>query len=605
MAYTGWVGPVERIEQCGDRTVVTSSGVIHDFHTDGTLANGARDIEPPDCANTYVSIDFDEKGVMNFHPFDLSLTIVTRRMEGDEFVWAYPRVGGGDPHAAHLSDTRERKWLECRADPWLKRSVFGSLNRIRRFRFSGVCPSGLVRSYVAQQTPGVDPESFLQCIRGVVVPRRFATRLARAGTICVLGIGLACEGAIDADRAGGGAAGEDAPILATVDGKPITAEATDTPLRLELHDLDQAKYRARRERLESLIADRLGAGVTRNSAEWRRRVEFYLVAPPPPRFEIPGEGAWVRGDEGAPVTIVEFLDLASPHSRRLQPVLIRLLGRYPDRVRVQVRDLPLPYHRNARRAALAAHCAGEQGAYWDFQDAILLEQPALTPSDQARYALSLGLDPDLFGSCVDSGRHSVRVDRDLSLAASLGVRRAATIFVNGLYLSGHPSYDEIDRVVRKELVRLGLDPNPSDPPLQSASDVNSRAFDARQSAARTARRAALPRIPPEELAEPEAVLTLTRAEVDLALKDRRGLDRKLEASRAEFSGQRLLSLRQVTEGDFYARLGLQERDVLMVVNGEFLTVEHNWIWDAFETQAEITLLIMRRGRPHTFAYRIR
>ena len=46
LAHTGWVGHVERIEQCGNRTVVTSSGVIHDFRTDGTLANGSRDIEP-------------------------------------------------------------------------------------------------------------------------------------------------------------------------------------------------------------------------------------------------------------------------------------------------------------------------------------------------------------------------------------------------------------------------------------------------------------------------------------------------------------------------------------------------------------------------------
>ena len=36
---------VERIEQCGNRTVVTAAGIIHDFVTDGTLRNGSRDIE--------------------------------------------------------------------------------------------------------------------------------------------------------------------------------------------------------------------------------------------------------------------------------------------------------------------------------------------------------------------------------------------------------------------------------------------------------------------------------------------------------------------------------------------------------------------------------
>lgn len=86
-------GHVERIEQCGDRVVVTTAGVIHDFHTDGTLARGSRDVEPPLCANTWVSMEWVD-GVLNFHPFGLPYTIVTRRKEGREVVWTYPRFEG-------------------------------------------------------------------------------------------------------------------------------------------------------------------------------------------------------------------------------------------------------------------------------------------------------------------------------------------------------------------------------------------------------------------------------------------------------------------------------------------------------------------------------
>lgn len=92
LAETGMPGHVERIEQCGDRTVITTTGIIHDFHTDGTLANGSRDIEPPHCVNTLVSISFTKDGTMAFHPFGLPMTIVTRRMEGDTLIWTYPRV---------------------------------------------------------------------------------------------------------------------------------------------------------------------------------------------------------------------------------------------------------------------------------------------------------------------------------------------------------------------------------------------------------------------------------------------------------------------------------------------------------------------------------
>ena len=62
----------------------------HDFRTDGTLKNGSRDVEPPLCINTWVSIEWVD-AVLDFHPFGLPYTIVKRWREGDELVWTYPR----------------------------------------------------------------------------------------------------------------------------------------------------------------------------------------------------------------------------------------------------------------------------------------------------------------------------------------------------------------------------------------------------------------------------------------------------------------------------------------------------------------------------------
>ena len=70
---------------------MTAGGVIHDYRTDGTLANGSRDSGPPLCANTFVSVDYSD-GVMTYHPFGLPVTIVTRELDGDELIWNYPRI---------------------------------------------------------------------------------------------------------------------------------------------------------------------------------------------------------------------------------------------------------------------------------------------------------------------------------------------------------------------------------------------------------------------------------------------------------------------------------------------------------------------------------
>ena len=389
-------------------------------------------------------------------------------------------------------------------------------------------------------------------------------------------------------------------VVAIVDGSPVRASELETPLRLELHDLELARHQMLIRRLHQLVARHLGDEILPGSPEWAQRVEIRLAPPPPPRLEIPDGDGPIRGSAAGSVTIVEFLDYESPHCRRLQPILLRLLETHQGYVRLRVRDFPRAYHRNAYEAAVAARCAEEQGSYWDYHDVLLLEQPDLSPMDLARYAQHLGLEVERFESCRGSGRHDIRIAADLALGESLGVHRTPTVFVNGLYLGRQPGYEEIDAAIRSEMeggrrTTSGLtDPKEGDrketrigpgrngePPLLP-----------------------LPGVPLDELPAPEVILSLSRAEVEAALEEREALDRKLEASSGVFSGQRLLKLRAIDERDFYARLGLEEGDVLMLVNGRFVTREQGSIWDAFEQGDVVTLLVMRRGLPHTYRYRI-
>ena len=83
---SGRGGHLERIEQCGNRVVITVEHVIHDFRVDGTLRNGARDVGVA-CNNFNSAIHFD-KEVMIFRLFNLFDT-VTRRMEDEEMVFTF------------------------------------------------------------------------------------------------------------------------------------------------------------------------------------------------------------------------------------------------------------------------------------------------------------------------------------------------------------------------------------------------------------------------------------------------------------------------------------------------------------------------------------
>ena len=102
-------GHVERIEQCGNRVVVTAAGIIHDFRTDGTVANGSRDVEPPWCINTWVAIEWRD-AVLSFRPFGAPFVIVERERVGDRLRFSYP--GRGDrllERACRLPATAHRR----------------------------------------------------------------------------------------------------------------------------------------------------------------------------------------------------------------------------------------------------------------------------------------------------------------------------------------------------------------------------------------------------------------------------------------------------------------------------------------------------------------
>ena len=118
-------------------------------------------------------------------------------------------------------------------------------------------------------------------------------------------------------------------------------------------------------------------------------------------------------------------------------------------------------------------------------------------------------------------------------------------------------------------------------------------------------KAPLPAIPLDRLPAPEAVLEIPRAEIERALADRVQLEERLETTAGTFSGRRLLKLRDVGSGNLYERFGLQRDDVLMFVDDQWITDESNPLWRALETGDEITLLVMRNGRPHRYRYRIR
>ena len=82
------LGGVQRIEQCGDRLVVTAAGIIHDMRCDGTVEHGVHDVMQTDFTTQITVVATYEDGVHVLRPEGLPVE-VTRRRDGDQMVWGY------------------------------------------------------------------------------------------------------------------------------------------------------------------------------------------------------------------------------------------------------------------------------------------------------------------------------------------------------------------------------------------------------------------------------------------------------------------------------------------------------------------------------------
>ncbi|MGH8186153.1 MAG: DsbA family protein, partial [Steroidobacteraceae bacterium] len=101
------------------------------------------------------------------------------------------------------------------------------------------------------------------------------------------------------------------------------------------------------------------------------------------------------------------------------------------------KDFPLTsIHPEASKASEAAHCAGDQGKYWEYHDVLFANQRALQVDQLKKHAAGLGLNATAFGSCLDSGTHAGRVQAGLQQATQLGLASTPSIFVNGRLIMG-------------------------------------------------------------------------------------------------------------------------------------------------------------------------
>lgn len=137
----------------------------------------------------------------------------------------------------------------------------------------------------------------------------------------------------------------------------------------------------------------------------------------------------VRGNAGAPVTLIEYSDFECPFCKNFHATMKKVVDESRGQVRWVYRHFPLDqlHPVKARKEAAASECAAELGgneAFWKFADGFFAVTPSNNRTDidtvLPRIAREIGLDAAKFASCQASGRHDRRVEEDVQNALATG-----------------------------------------------------------------------------------------------------------------------------------------------------------------------------------------
>ncbi len=213
----------------------------------------------------------------------------------------------------------------------------------------------------------------------------------------------------------------------------------DTGQKLDELDEGQREIRAKLVSLERKL-DALGARPPAPSAPAPQ-------ADPSTPVEIPIGESPVRGPGDAAITLVEFADFQCPFCARNVPLVEQVLKAYPEQVRFVYKEFPLTsIHAHALAASRAAVAAQLQDKYWEMHDKLFENYQNLAPDALERYATEVGLDVERWKADMESPQVDKRVQDDLRLGRSIGVRGTPTMFVDGLRVTNR-SFEGIKEMI--------------------------------------------------------------------------------------------------------------------------------------------------------------
>ena len=164
----------------------------------------------------------------------------------------------------------------------------------------------------------------------------------------------------------------------------------------------------------------------------------------------------LMGEQAAPITIVEYTDFQCPYCSRGYSVLEEVRKTYGNKVRVLVKNLPLPMHPMAMPAAKRFEAIRLQGGDKAeiFYKEVFENQPKLNAEKEKFLDAAVkrsGANVAKVKKDMESPAVKAMIDKDLEEAATYGIQGTPGFIVNGVTIRGAYPAEHFKMIIDRHL----------------------------------------------------------------------------------------------------------------------------------------------------------
>jgi protein-disulfide isomerase len=156
------------------------------------------------------------------------------------------------------------------------------------------------------------------------------------------------------------------------------------------------------------------------------------------------------GAKEAKIVLLEFSDFQCPYCASAHETLKKFMAAHQNQVTLVYKHLPLTQiHPEAMPAAKAAWAAQQQGKFWEFQDALFVNQQKLSEALYVETAKKLNLDLKKFNQDRNSEAATQAIQKDVEMAEKIGVTGTPFLIMNGEVITDGAQLESLEATLKK------------------------------------------------------------------------------------------------------------------------------------------------------------